>query len=89
MLVTETPDSPPVAHEDLLVEDGAVGAEEGDRVEGVRGDGVPQTHVVRLPGQHGELSRSLTLSATEGLQLLLPQLRIECIKTINAHLARQ
>ena len=50
MLVTETPDSPPVAHEDLLVEDGAVGAEEGDRVEGVRGDGVPQTHVVRLQG---------------------------------------
>ena len=52
MLVTETPNSPPVAHEDLLVEDGAVGAEEGDRVEGVRGDGVPQTHVVRLPREH-------------------------------------
>lgn len=39
--------SPPVAVEDLLLEDGPVGAEEGGRVHGA-GDGVQQAHVVRL-----------------------------------------
>ena len=41
-------DSPPVADEDLLAEDGAVGAEEVDRVEGVRADRVLQADAVLL-----------------------------------------
>ena len=41
-------DSPPVADEDLLAEDGAVGAEEVDRVEGVWADGVLQADAVLL-----------------------------------------
>merc|ERR1719350_283391 len=39
---------PPVADEDLLAEDGAVGAEEGHGVEAVRSHGVPEAHVIRL-----------------------------------------
>ena len=39
---------PPVAVEELLVEDGAVGAEEVDRVEGVWADGVLQADAVLL-----------------------------------------
>merc|ERR1719350_674997 len=39
---------PPVADEDLLTEDGAVGAEEGHGVEAVRSHGVPEAHVIRL-----------------------------------------
>ena len=41
-------DSPPVADEDLLAEDGAVGAEEGHGVQGVRGHRVPEAHVISL-----------------------------------------
>ena len=42
--------SPPVAVEDLLLEEGSVGAEEGRGVH-VAGKGVQQAHVVRLAAQ--------------------------------------
>ena len=43
--------SPPVADEDLLVEDGSVGTEEGGGVEAALVQGVTQTHVIDLtPG---------------------------------------
>ena len=55
--------SPPVADEDLLAEDGAVGAEEGDGVEGVRSHGVPETHVIRLKSRR--LIRSSQLASAQ------------------------
>ena len=39
---------PPIAHEDLLVEDRPIGTEEGDRVEAVVIRGVSQADVVGL-----------------------------------------